>query len=130
MIVSKALSLATAYLPEEGITEGLFPYSVDNANTNLFLQINNIRLTSKKDLFLGINYWYLSPKQIELGKLATLQSLDVNVKKIWKSWTFMVEIEDILRTNVEKITGEQSDGYYNNVENDDFNRQMECKSHL
>ena len=116
------------YLPEEGITETLFPYSVDNANTNLFLQINNnIRLTSKKDLFLGINYWYLSPKQIELGKLATLQSLDVNVKKIWKSWTFMVEIEDILRTNVEKITGEQSDGYYNNVENDDFNRQMNVR---
>ena len=116
------------YLPEEGITETLFPYSVDNANTNLFLQINNnIRLTSKKDLFLGINYWYLSPKQIELGKLATLQSLDVNVKKIWKSWTFMLEIEDILRTNIEKITGAQSDGYYNNIENDDFNRQLNVK---
>ena len=39
----------------------------------------------------------------------------------------MVEIEDILRTNVEKITGEQSDGYYNNVENDDFNRQMNVR---
>jgi len=116
------------YAPQEGITEILLPYTVDNENKSIFFQINNmIRLSPKKDLFLGVNYWYLSPKQIELGQLAALQSLDINVKKMYKSWTFMVEVQDLLRTNLEKITGTQSDGYYNNVANDEYNRQVNIR---
>jgi hypothetical protein len=42
---------------------------------------NNIRLSAKKDWFLGINYFYLSPLQIEIGELRPIQSADISVKK-------------------------------------------------
>ena len=116
------------YVPIDGFSEVLFPFVADNENKNIFLQINNnIRLSPKKDLFLGINYWYLSPKQIEFGRLAELQSLDVNVKKMWKSWTFMVEVQDLFRTNNDKIASIQEDGYYNNVFADEYNRQLNVR---
>ena len=116
------------YVPIEGFTEVLFPYVVDNDNKNIFIQVNNnIRLSPKKDLFLGINYWFLSPKQIEFGRLTELHSLDVNIKKMWKSWTIMVEVQDILRTNNDKIASKQEDGYYNNVAADEYNRQLNVR---
>ncbi len=122
------VSTDPTYVPQEGFTEVLFPYTVDNDNKNIFLQVNNnIRLSPKKDLFLGINYWYLSPKQIELGRLGSLQSLDINVKKMWKAWTLMLEVQDIFRTNNDRISSIQDDGYYNNVFADEYNRQLNVR---
>lgn len=116
------------YLPQEGYTEELFPYVVDNENTSIFFQINNnFRLTSKKDLFLGLNYWYVSPQQIEFGRLAEIQSLDINIRKIWKTWTLMLEVQDLLRTNMANIAGIQDDGFYNNIASDEYNRQLNVR---
>ena len=45
--------------------------------TTPFLQLsNNIRLSSKKDWFLGINYFYLGKQRIDLGILDPISSLD------------------------------------------------------
>lgn len=113
------------YVPQPGFTETLYPYIVDSENLGLYLQVNNtIRLSSNRDWFLGVNYWYLAPKNIELGKLKQLHSFDVNIKKIWNNWTFMIEGTDLFDMNREIIEGMQPNGDFNNVSNYEYNRQI------
>lgn len=113
------------YVQQPGFTETLYPYIVDSDNFGAYFQFNNtIRLSPNKDWFLGVNYWYLTPKQIELGKLSQMHSLDINIKKIWNNWTFMIEGTDLLNTNKEVIKGIQPNGNFNNVSNNEYNRQL------
>jgi iron complex outermembrane receptor protein len=109
------------------ITGETFPAFNLNKSTNLFhIQANNnIRLSSKKDLFLGVNYFYLEPQQISIGKLSTIQSLDISVRKIWNNWTFLFEANDVLNTGSKyNITDIQSNGYYNNVRKNEYRRML------
>lgn len=109
------------------ITGETFPAFNLNKSTNLFhIQANNnIRLSSKKDLFLGINYFYLAHQQISIGKLSALQSLDISVRKIWNNWTFLFEANDVLNTGSKyNITDVQSNGYYNNVRKNEYRRML------
>ena len=109
------------------ITGETFPAFNLNKSTNLFhIQANNnIRLSSKKDLFLGVNYFYLAPQQISIGKLSALQSLDISVRKIWNNWTFLFEANDVLNTGSKyNITDVQSNGYYNNVRKNEYRRML------
>lgn len=113
------------YVQQPGFVETLYPYVVDNENFGVYLQLNNtIRLSANKDWFLGINYWYLAPKQIELGRLDQIHSFDLNIKKIWNNWTFMIEGTDLFNTSKEIIEGRQPNGNYNNVSDNEFNRQL------
>jgi hypothetical protein len=106
------------------ITGEIFPAYNLNKTTHLFFfqANNNIRLSSKKDLFLGINYFLVTPQNISIGKLSTIQSLDLSVKKMWNSWTFLFEAKDVLGTTKYKITDEQSNGNYNNVRKNEYRR--------
>lgn len=109
------------------ITGETFPAFNLNKSTNLFhIQANNnIRLSSKKDLFLGVNYFYLAPQQISIGKLSALQSLDISVRKIWNNWTFLFEANDVLNTGSKyNITDIKSNGYYNNVRKNEYRRML------
>ena len=113
------------------ITGETFPAFNLNKSTNLFhIQANNnIRLSSKKDLFLGVNYFYLAPQQISIGKLSALQSLDISVRKIWNNWTFLFEANDVLNTGSKyNITDVQSNGYYNNVRKNEYRRMLALTS--
>ena len=101
------------------------PYVIDKKT--FFYQIevsNNVRLSTKKDWFLGIHYFYVSPQQIELGKLNTIQSFDLSVKKIYKDWTFMLEANDIFNKNYVAFSDTQSTGYFNTVNLHRFNRTL------
>ena len=115
-------------MPEAGIEEILTPFVVDAKNFNTYFQINNtIFLSAKKDWIATVNYWYLSPKQIELGKLSTLQSLDVSLKKIINNWTVILEVYDVMGKNVDVITNNQPDGSFNNIFSNEYNRQFNVK---
>jgi hypothetical protein len=46
-----------------------------------FQLVNNIRLSAKKDWFLGANYFYLSPLQIEIGELKPIHGAEISLKK-------------------------------------------------
>ena len=78
-----AYNIFKGSVSKDPITNEDFPTYFINKKTFFYsLQLdNNIRLSAKKDLFLGVNYFFLSPQEIELGKLNTLQSLDLSVKK-------------------------------------------------
>lgn len=106
------------------ITGEIFPAYNLNKTTHLFFfqANNNIRLSSKKDLFLGVNYFLVTPQNISIGKLSTIQSLDLSVKKMWNNWTFLFEAKDVLGTTKYKITDEQSNGNYNNVRKNEYRR--------
>ncbi|MBK1894276.1 outer membrane beta-barrel family protein [Chryseobacterium paridis] len=109
--------------PVPGQTEVLTPYVIDVKNFNISAQFNNtIRLSSKKDWFLGVNYFYGGKSQIEIGELGTRQSLDLNVKKIINNWTVLVEVYDVFNQNFSKIKGVQPDGSFNNVTNFEYPR--------
>ena len=114
---------------KDPITNENFPvYDINKATFYYSLELNNnIRLSTKKDWYLGINYFFLSPQQIELGKLQNIQSLDLSVKKIYKDWTFMFEVKDIFATNKERFKEVQSTGFYNSVNQDRHRRSAGIK---
>lgn len=111
--------------PIEGITEILQPYNIDIKTLNTFFQANNIiRLSSKKDWYLGVNYWLMPSREMEIGKLHTQQSLDLNIKKIMGNFTFLVEVNDILNSNIDDIRTTQANGSYNSVRSFKYGREL------
>lgn len=108
------------------ITGDVFPaFVLDKKTTFGVVQFNNdIRLSSKKDWYFGLKYFYLSSQEIEFGKLGSLQSLDLSLKKIWNDWTFLLEGSDILGQNKVDIDSRQDNGYYNIVKQNQYNRQV------
>lgn len=103
----------------------LVNYINNTSSTSLFIQTNNtMRLDKKKTWFLGVNYFYVDQQQIELGLLKDLMSLDFNIKKIWNDWTFTLNVNDVLRTNVVEIEDFQENGNYNYVKNDGYRQNV------
>jgi len=102
----------------------VFPlYENKISSTSLLIQTNNtIRLDKKKTWFLGVNYFFVDKQQIELGMLKNLMSLDLSIKKNWNDWTFALNLNDVLRTNIVEIEDYQANGNYNYVRNDQFRR--------
>ena len=98
-------------------------YSNNIKSTSILIQTNNtIRLDKKKTWFLGVNYFFVDKQQIELGMLKNLMSLDLSIKKNWNDWTFALNLNDVLRTNIVEIEDYQANGNYNYVRNDQFRR--------
>ena len=98
---------------------------LDYNTTFLGVQLNNtVRLSRKKDLFLGINYMYNSGLQIELGKLRPFQSLDLSLKKNWNDFTFNAQIRDIFHTSENRIEGYQNNGNYNIIDQLQYRRRF------
>ena len=105
--------------------EKFAPFHADGSMTTPFLQLsNNIRLSSKKDWFLGINYFYLGKQRIDLGILDPISSLDFSLKKIWNDFTFAVDFRDVLNTNWITINSIQTDGNYNYIDQNQYNRRF------
>ena len=113
------------YIPQPGLEETLYPYIVDAASTSAHFKFdNNIRLSANKDWFLGVNYWYLSSFELELGKLGQQHSFDLNLKKIWTNWTVLFEVENLFDTANVQINNNESNGNFNNVYQKNYNRQF------
>ncbi len=94
-------------------------------STSLIVTSNNtLRLDKKKTWFLGVNYFFVDKQQIELGMLKNLMSLDLSIKKNWNDWTFAVNLNDVLRTNVVEIEDYQPNGNYNYIRNDQYRRSV------
>lgn len=92
-------------------------------STSIVIQSNNtLRLDKKKTWFLGVNYFFVDKQQIELGMLKNLMSLDLSIKKNWNDWTFALNLNDVLRTNIVEIEDYQTNGNYNYIRNDQFRR--------
>ncbi|MDR6922749.1 outer membrane beta-barrel family protein [Chryseobacterium sp. 2987] len=92
-------------------------------STSLIVTSNNtLRLDKKKTWFLGVNYFFVDKQQIELGMLKNLMSLDLSIKKNWNDWTFAVNLNDVLRTNIIEIEDYQPNGNYNYIRNDQYKR--------
>ncbi|GGG46892.1 outer membrane beta-barrel family protein [Epilithonimonas arachidiradicis] len=108
-----------------GDTEELQPYTIDVKTLNTFFQANNmIRLSAKKDWYLGVNYWLMPTREMEIGKLHTQQSLDLNIKKIMGNFTFLVELNDIFNQNIDDVRTIQSNGSYNTVRSFQYRREF------
>ncbi|MBW8361549.1 MAG: outer membrane beta-barrel family protein [Kaistella sp.] len=107
-------------------TGDVFPTYTNNTNSTSFVvqTNNNIRLDEKKTWFAGVNFFYVDKQQIELGMLRNLSSLDLSIKKIWNDWTFSVNLNDVLRTNVVEIEDYQANGNYNYVKNDRYQQSI------
>lgn len=107
-------------------TGDVFPTYTNNTHSTSFVvqTNNNIRLDEKKTWFAGVNFFYVDKQQIELGMLRNLSSLDLSIKKIWNDWTFSVNLNDVLRTNVVEIEDYQANGNYNYVKNDRYQQSI------
>lgn len=104
-------------------SEELEPYIVDVKNYNMSATINNIiRLSSKKDWFLGVNYYFGSKVAMEGGTIGVRQSFDISVKKIIGDWTIVAEGNDIFNQSFYRVNGVQPNGKYNNITNFSYPR--------
>lgn len=100
-------------------------YINDMNSTSLLIQTNNtIRLDKAKTWFLGVNFFYIDKQQIELGVLRGLSSLDLSIKKNWNDWTFALNVNDILKTNIVVIDDYQSNGNYNYIHQNRYPRNL------
>ncbi len=113
-------------LDTDPTTGQVFDTYVNNRKSASFIVTSNntIRLDKKKTWFLGVNYFYVDKQQIELGMLKSLMSLDLSIKKNWNDWTFAVNVNDVLRTNVVEIEDMQDSGNYNYIRNDQYKRNL------
>jgi outer membrane receptor protein involved in Fe transport len=113
-------------LDTDPTTGQVFDTYVNNRKSTSFIVTSNntIRLDKKKTWFLGVNYFYVDKQQIELGMLKNLMSLDLSIKKNWNDWTFAVNVNDVLRTNVVEIEDFQDNGNYNYIKNDMYRRNV------
>ena len=108
-----------------GDTEELQPFVIDIKTLNTFFQANNVvRLSAKKDWYLGVNYWLMPSREMEIGTLHTQQSLDLNIKKIMGNFTFLVEVNDVLNSNIDDIKTMQPNGTYNSVRSFKYGREL------
>ncbi|BAP29069.1 TonB-dependent receptor [Chryseobacterium sp. StRB126] len=104
-------------------SEELEPYIVDVKNYNMSVTLNNIiRLSSKKDWFLGVNYYFGSKVAMEGGTIGVRQSFDISVKKIIGDWTILAEGNDIFNQSFYRVNGVQPNGKYNNITNFSYPR--------
>lgn len=104
-------------------SEELEPYIVDVKNYNMSATLNNtIRLSSKKDWFLGINYYFGSKVAMEGGTIGVRQSFDISVKKIIGDWTILAEGNDLFNQSFYRVNGVQPNGKYNNITNFNYPR--------
>lgn len=111
--------------PIAGVTEILEPFNINVKTLNTFFQVNNmVRLSPKKDWYLGVNYWLMPTREMEIGKLHTQQSLDLNIKKIMGNFTFLVELNDVFNQNIDDIRTVQNNGSYNTVRNFQYRREL------
>ncbi|KQR95719.1 TonB-dependent receptor [Chryseobacterium sp. Leaf180] len=96
-------------------------YTNNRKSNSILIQTNNtLRLDKKKTWFLGVNYFFTDKQQIELGVLKSMMSLDLSIKKNWNDWTFALNLNDVLRTNIVEIEDVQPNGTYNYIKNDTF----------
>lgn len=112
--------------PTDLNNEVKFNKNVIDYNTTFYgvnLQ-NTIRLSSKKDWFLGVNYNYVSSLMIELGKLDPFHSLNLSLKKTLKDWTFNLQARDVFHTSENRIVGYQNNGDYNIVDQNQYKRRF------
>lgn len=94
-------------------------------STSLLIQTNNtIRLDKAKTWFLGVNFFFIDKQQVELGQIRSLASLDLSIKKNWNDWTFALNLNDVLRTNIVVIDDYQSNGNYNYVHQNQYKRNF------
>ncbi|MGH1519092.1 TonB-dependent receptor domain-containing protein [Chryseobacterium sp. JK1] len=109
--------------PEE--TEVVDPYIIDIKNYNMSATINNtIRLSSKKDWFLGVNYFFASQAAMESGMIGARQSFDISLKKIIGDWTVVAEVYDLFNQSFYRVQGTQPNGKYNNITNFNYPRLL------
>ncbi|KQK27418.1 TonB-dependent receptor [Chryseobacterium aquaticum] len=98
-------------------------YINNRESSSIVIQTNNtLRLDKKKTWFLGVNYFYVDQQQIELGMLKNLMSLDLSIKKNWNDWTFALNMNDVLNTNIVEIEDSQANGTYNYIRNNQYRR--------
>lgn len=106
--------------------KGEFVTYINTTNsTSILIQTNNtIRLDKAKTWFLGVNFFYVDKQQIELGMLRSLSSLDLSIKKNWNDWTFAVNVNDVLRTNIVEIDDIQANGNKNYIHQNQYPRSI------
>ncbi|MBV8324843.1 outer membrane beta-barrel family protein [Chryseobacterium sp.] len=105
-------------MPAPGETEVVEPYIIDVKNYNMSATINNmVRLSSKKDWFLSVNYFFASKVAMESGTVGVRQSFDISLKKIIGDWTLIAEVNDLFNQSYYRVQGTQPNGSYNNITN-------------
>ncbi|WP_276878053.1 TonB-dependent receptor domain-containing protein [Chryseobacterium joostei] len=106
--------------------KGEFVTYINKTNsTSILIQTNNtIRLDKAKTWFFGVNFFYIDKQQIELGMLRGLSSLDLSIKKNWNDWTFAVNVNDVLRTNIVVIDDIQDNGNKNYIHQNQYPRSL------
>ncbi len=85
---------------KDPLNQEVFPtYVVDRTTEYIVLSSNNqIALNKAKNLWLDVDYFWISKQKMEIGTIGALQKLDLSIKKNWENWTFRFTASDVFNT--------------------------------
>uniref|UniRef100_UPI0030EEFCBB TonB-dependent receptor domain-containing protein n=1 Tax=Riemerella anatipestifer TaxID=34085 RepID=UPI0030EEFCBB len=110
---------------KDPLTQEVFPtYVVDRTTEYLVLSSNNqIALNKAKNLWLDVDYFWVSKQKMEIGTIGALQRLDLSIKKNWENWTFRFTANDVFNTmGYIHIKNQQENGYISDVTQRQYNQ--------
>ncbi|MDY3339232.1 TonB-dependent receptor [Riemerella anatipestifer] len=110
---------------KDPLTQEVFPtYIVDRTTEYLVLSSNNqIALNKAKNLWLDVDYFWVSKQKMEIGTIGALQRLDLSIKKNWENWTFRFTANDVFNTmGYIHIKNQQENGYISDVTQRQYNQ--------
>ncbi|MEJ8591183.1 TonB-dependent receptor [Riemerella anatipestifer] len=110
---------------KDPLTQEVFPtYIVDRTTEYLVLSSNNqIALNKAKNLWLDVDYFWISKQKMEIGTISALQKLDLSIKKNWENWTFRFTANDVFNTmGYIHIKNQQENGYISDVTQRQYNQ--------
>lgn len=110
---------------KDPLTQEVFPtYVVDRTTEYLALSSNNqIALNKAKNLWLDVDYFWVSKQKMEIGTIGSLQRLDLSIKKNWENWTFRFTTNDVFNTmGYIRVKNQQENGYISDATQRQYNR--------
>ncbi|MDR7818773.1 outer membrane beta-barrel family protein [Riemerella anatipestifer] len=110
---------------KDPLNQEVFPtYVVDRTTEYIVLSSNNqIALNKAKNLWLDVDYFWISKQKMEIGTIGALQKLDLSIKKNWENWTFRFTTNDVFNTmGYIRVKNQQENGYISDATQRQYNR--------
>lgn len=110
---------------KDPLTQEVFPtYVVDRTTEYIVLSSNNqIALNKAKNLWLDVDYFWISKQKMEIGTIGALQKLDLSIKKNWENWTFRFTANDVFNTmGYIRVKNQQENGYISDITQRQYNQ--------
>ncbi|QOR72932.1 TonB-dependent receptor [Cruoricaptor ignavus] len=102
------------------------PYMVDRTTDFLTITAGSRYAFDKaKTWWLNAQYFLQTKKELEMGHLPLLHTLNLSLQKNWENWTFKGSVSDVFNgLRKMDIINENGNGYFNNVRQRNYSQRF------